>query len=120
MRPPLQLHLTLPAWLHEMPFEPAYPGDEAKIALAIELSRHNVAAGSGGPFGAVLFDPTDRIIAVGVNRVLPQSCSVAHAETMAFMLAQQRLQRARSPSPRPRNHVASATAPPSGPASTGS
>ena len=32
---------------------------------------------------------------IGVNRVLPQSCSVAHAEMMAFMLAQHRLQRAR-------------------------
>src|SRR5690606_25722704 len=37
----------------------------------------------------------DRIVSVGVNRVLPQNCSVAHAETMAYMLAQQRLQRAR-------------------------
>ncbi len=95
MRPSLQLHLTLPLWLHDMPFEPAYAGDEAKVALAIELSRRNVAARSGGPFGAALFGPDDRIIAVGVNRVLPQSCSVAHAEMMAFMLAQQRMQRAR-------------------------
>ncbi len=37
----------------------------------------------------------DRIVAVGVNRVLPQTCSVAHAEMMAYMLAQQRTQRAR-------------------------
>ncbi len=92
---PLQLHLTLPAWLHDFPLEPSYPGDEAKVALAIELSRRNVQAHGGGPFGAVVFAPGDRVIAVGVNRVLPQSCSVAHAETMAFMLAQQRLQRAR-------------------------
>lgn len=92
---PLQLHLTLPAWLHDFPLEAAYPGDAAKVALAIELSRRNVDARSGGPFGAVVFAPGDRVIAVGVNRVLPQSCSVAHAETMAFMLAQQRMQRAR-------------------------
>ena len=38
------------------------------------------------------FGPDDRIVAVGVNRVLPQQCSLAHAETMAYMLAQQRLQ----------------------------
>ena len=92
---PLQLHLTLPAWLHDFPFAASYPGDEAKVALAIELSRRNVDARSGGPFGAALFGPADQVIAVGVNRVLPQACSVAHAETMAFMLGQQRLQRAR-------------------------
>lgn len=93
--PPLQLHLTLPVWVHDFAFAPAYPGDEAKVALAIELARRNVEARSGGPFGAVVFNATDRIIAIGVNRVLQQSCSVAHAETMAYMLAQQRLQASR-------------------------
>ena len=92
-----QVHLTLPAWVHEhVDTTRAYPGDEAKVALAIELSRRNVEAGSGGPFGAAVFNADDdRIVSVGVNRVLPQACSVAHAETMAYMLAQQRLQRAR-------------------------
>ena len=92
-----QVHLTLPAWVHEhVDTARAYPGDAAKVALAIELSRRNVEAGSGGPFGAAVFNAgDDRIVSVGVNRVLPQSCSVAHAETMAYMLAQQRLQRAR-------------------------
>jgi tRNA(Arg) A34 adenosine deaminase TadA len=91
-----QVHLTLPAWVHEsIDSTRAYTGDEDKVALAIELSRHNVEAGSGGPFGAALFGPDDRIIAIGVNRVLPHSCSLAHAETMAYMLGQQRTQRAR-------------------------
>lgn len=91
-----QVHLTLPAWVHErVDTGPAYPGDDDKIALAISLSRLNIEAGSGGPFGAAVFGPDDRIVAVGVNRVLPHTCSVAHAETMAYMLAQQRTQRAR-------------------------
>ena len=92
-----QVHLTLPAWVHEhVDTARAYPGDADKVALAIELSRRNIDAGSGGPFGAAVFNADDdRIVSVGVNRVLPQSCSVAHAETMAYMLAQQRLQRAR-------------------------
>ncbi|MET0718111.1 MAG: nucleoside deaminase, partial [Pseudoxanthomonas sp.] len=55
----------------------------------------NIDANTGGPFGAVVFGPDDRIIAVGVNRVLPQNTSLAHAENMAYMLAQQRLQTAR-------------------------
>ena len=36
-----------------------------------------------------------KTIAVGVNRVVPHSCSVAHAEMMAYMLAQGRTQRLR-------------------------
>ena len=92
---PLQQHLTLPVWVHEFDFADRYPGDEAKVALAVALARHNIESRSGGPFGAAVFAPDDRLIAVGVNRVLPQNCSVAHAEMMAFMLAQQRMQRAR-------------------------
>lgn len=91
-----QVHLTLPAWVHEaVDTGRAYTGDEAKVALAIELSRLNIEAASGGPFGAAVFGPDDRIVSIGVNRVLPHTCSLAHAETMAYMLAQQRTQRAR-------------------------
>lgn len=91
-----QVHLTLPAWVFDaVDTTRAYPGDDDKVALAVELSRLNVDHASGGPFGAAVFGPDDRIVAVGVNRVLPHSCSVAHAETMAYMLAQQRTQRAR-------------------------
>ena len=88
-----QVHLTLPAWVHDAVDRTCtYPGDAAKVALAIELSRLNVEAGTGGPFGAAVFGPDERIIAVGVNRVVPHSTSLAHAENMAYMLAQQRLQ----------------------------
>lgn len=88
-----QVHLTLPAWVHDaIDSAAAYPGDEDKVGLAIALSRRNVEANSGGPFGAVVFGPDHRVIAVGVNRVMPHTCSLAHAENMAYMLAQQRLQ----------------------------
>ena len=91
-----QIHLTLPAWVHEsVDAAQAHASDADKVALAIELSRINIEAATGGPFGAAIFGPDNRIIAVGVNRVLPQSTSLAHAETMAYMLAQQRLQAAR-------------------------
>lgn len=91
-----QVHLTLPVWVHDaVDAARAYASDDDKVALAVALSRGNIEAGSGGPFGAVVFGPDDRIVAAGVNVVLPQHCSVAHAENMAYMLAQQRLQRAR-------------------------
>lgn len=91
-----QVHLTLPVWVHDaVDAARIYESDADKVALAIEMSARNVDAGSGGPFGAAVFDATHRIVSVGVNRVLPHACSVAHAENMAYMLAQQRLQRAR-------------------------
>ncbi|KZC22324.1 tRNA-specific adenosine deaminase, partial [Rhodanobacter thiooxydans] len=73
-----------------------YHSDEERVGLAIELSRHNIERGGGGPFGAAVFNShSGRLVAVGVNRVLPQSCSVAHAEMMVIMIAQQRLSRHR-------------------------
>ena len=91
-----QIHLTLPAWVHgSVDAGARHASDADKVALAIELSRINMEAGTGGPFGAVVFGPDDQIISIGVNRVLPQNTSLAHAENMAYMLAQQRLQTAR-------------------------
>lgn len=91
-----QLHLTLPAWVHEAVDESRnYPDDDSRIALAIALSRLNVAHGSGGPFGAAVFTGDGRLLGIGVNRVVPQSCSAAHAEVMALSTSQQRLQQYR-------------------------
>ncbi len=91
-----QIHLTLPAWVHDaVDSSLTYTGDADKIGLAIALSARNIEAQTGGPFGAVVFGPDDRIISVGVNRVVPHACSIAHAEMMAYMLAQGRTQRPR-------------------------
>jgi tRNA(Arg) A34 adenosine deaminase TadA len=93
---PAQLHITLPVWVMELDVAGRdFTTDDAKVAFAIELSRHNVERQSGGPFGAAVFSPQHQLVAVGVNRVVRQSCSVAHAEMMAYMLAQQRLQQFR-------------------------
>ena len=91
-----QLHLVLPPWVHQA-VDPntVCPDDESKVRLAIELSRLNVDRRTGGPFGAAVFNAEGRLVSVGVNRVIPQNCSLAHAEVMAYMLAQQRLQRSR-------------------------
>ena len=63
-----QVHLTLPAWVHDaVDATRAYRSDAEKVALAIDLSKRNIEANSGGPFGAAVFGPDDRIIAVGVN-----------------------------------------------------
>jgi tRNA(Arg) A34 adenosine deaminase TadA len=93
---PTTVQLALPSWIGGVVNRSrSCENDDAKVALAIELSRHNVEAKTGGPFGAVVFGPDNRVVSVGVNCVLPLTCSVAHAETMALMLAQRGLGRAR-------------------------
>jgi tRNA(Arg) A34 adenosine deaminase TadA len=62
---------------------------------ALTFAQATVAAGSGGPFGAAIFDENHRLISIGVNRVVPSNTSVAHAEMMAFMSAQHRCNRSR-------------------------
>ncbi|WP_430391254.1 nucleoside deaminase [Dyella sp. 20L07] len=88
----LQIHLTLPPWIGDVvDTDKRYITDEDRVGLAIELSRHNIEHSHGGPFGAAVFHDDGRLVSVGVNRVVPQTCSVAHAEMMAYMSAQQRL-----------------------------
>jgi tRNA(Arg) A34 adenosine deaminase TadA len=92
--PPLKL--ALPAWIDaEIDADRVHADDEAKVGLAIRLARRNIEEGSGGPFGAVVFDGDGRVVAAGVNRVLPSTCSIAHAEIMAFIAAQARVGRHR-------------------------
>lgn len=86
--------LQLPDWLpallagHQEPL----PDPESRMRLAIELSRRNIEQGTGGPFGAAVFDlTTGRLVGAGVNRVVPAGLSIAHAEIMALCDAQQSL-----------------------------
>lgn len=96
MNLPARVQLQLPEWVHGVvERDRAYASDADKVSLAIALAARNIDEGTGGPFGAVVFGPDDRVVAAGVNVVLPQSTSLAHAENMAYMLAQQSLGRAR-------------------------
>lgn len=96
MIPPADIRLSLPPWvLRCLDTSRTYETDAARVGLAIRLSRRNVESRSGGPFGAVVFGPDSRLVAVGVNCVVAASSSLAHAETMALMLAQQKLGRPR-------------------------
>jgi tRNA(Arg) A34 adenosine deaminase TadA len=61
---------------------------EARMNLALALARANVARG-GGPFGAVVVEiESGRIVAPGVNLVVPLGCSLAHAEMVALAVAE--------------------------------
>jgi tRNA(Arg) A34 adenosine deaminase TadA len=81
-----------------------------RMRLAIALARENVERASGGPFGAAVFErDSGALVAVGVNRVVPEHCSSAHAEILALSLAQRRVQSyTLASSPRPLQLVSSA------------
>lgn len=65
-----------------------YPEVDDQMNLVIDLSRRNVELGTGGPFGAAVFErDSGRLIAPGVNLVVPSSSAIAHAEIVAVALA---------------------------------
>jgi tRNA(Arg) A34 adenosine deaminase TadA len=62
------------------------------MQLVINLALENVEHGTGGPFGAAIFEvKTGALIAIGVNVVVSSNCSLAHAEMAAIANAQSKL-----------------------------
>jgi tRNA(Arg) A34 adenosine deaminase TadA len=59
------------------------------MELVLDLAMRNVEQGTGGPFAAAVLErESGRLISVGVNRVVPENSSLAHAEVLAIGLAQ--------------------------------
>lgn len=90
----LQLSLSLPDWVESFLSSQlsSFKTDEEKMRLVLELARNNVTHKTGGPFAAAVFNKdSGQLVAVGVNRVMPENCFGAHAEMMALMLAQKAL-----------------------------
>ncbi len=85
----------MPPWLAK--FEAAnlgraIPGDAEKVRFTVGIAAENVRHKTGGPFAAAVFElGTDRLIAVGINAVVPSGQSWAHAEMTAFARAQYKL-----------------------------
>jgi tRNA(Arg) A34 adenosine deaminase TadA len=89
-----EVSLWLPDWVEAFLPAPAtpYPTDEDRMTLVVELARQNVRRGTGGPFAAAVFDTQHHtLVAPGVNVVISQGCSIAHAEILALAVAQRRL-----------------------------
>lgn len=90
-----QFHLGLPQWVSDfLQQQPTiFPTPEARMSLVVTLSKLNIEQGSGGPFGAGIFRAdTHHLVAPGINLVLSSQSSLAHAEIVAIMLAQQLLE----------------------------
>jgi len=85
--------ITWPEWVdHIVTFGARYDSDEDRMRVAIELARQNVVRGTGGPFGAAIFErSTGALLSVGVNSVVRLNNSTLHAEMLAIMMAQHRL-----------------------------
>lgn len=87
-----RIQLELPDWIDEFcaGWEGEFDSVEGRMEFVIALSSENVERGPGGPFGAAVFD-LDRgeLLAPGVNLVVSASNSVAHAEMVAIMEAEQ-------------------------------
>jgi tRNA(Arg) A34 adenosine deaminase TadA len=92
---PRTVVFELPSWVEDVVAgTPAVPPGtdavDARMGLTLELARGNVDHGTGGPFSSTVFDASDgRLIAVGLNLVLPTRAAVAHAEIVAIAMAGQ-------------------------------
>ena len=91
----MEIKITLPDWAvaenEQLPDAIADVVD--RMRAVIRFSRLNVEHATGGPFAAGVFEKeSGKVIAIGVNRVVPASVSSAHAEIVTLSIAQQKLQ----------------------------
>jgi tRNA(Arg) A34 adenosine deaminase TadA len=90
MFPDINLHL--PDWISDFceRWSGSFASVDGRVEFVLALARENISRDGGGPFGAAVFDcERGVLVAPGVNLVVPASCSVAHAEMVAIMIAQQ-------------------------------
>ena len=88
------LTLSLPEWIDDFLKQYQFPlvSNEERMRFVLKLTLQNIEKTTGGPFGAAVFESeSGQLVSVGVNVVLNQGCSAAHAEMMAIMLAQKEL-----------------------------
>ena len=88
-----EIRIAYPPWVAKrVAWDATYATDAERMGLAIALARWNVLEETGGPFGAAILErESGRLVAVGVNLVVPLNNSALHGEMVAFMMAQARL-----------------------------
>lgn len=84
------LTVTLPEWTGRLLSDGrAYSSLDDRMKLAVDLARRNVEEGTGGPFGAAVFESdSGRLVSVGTNLVVANRNAFLHAEIVALMFAQ--------------------------------
>lgn len=91
---PFDRIISLPDWVDAAieGWQDGFQTVESRMRFVLQLSRLNIEHRSGGPFASAIFArDSHKLISVGVNRVVPQHCSLAHGEVMALLMAQERL-----------------------------
>jgi len=88
-----RVHLEYPGWVDVVvDWDRPYESREERMRVAIDVARENVERGSGGPFGAAIFQAeTGKLVSVGMNSVVRLNNCALHGEMVAFMMAQQRV-----------------------------
>ena len=84
------IEIKIPQWLSvENRKEIILPNKEDRVRYVQDMVKRNILNKTGGPFAATIFDrSTWRVIATGVNLVVYNNVSIAHAEIVAFTIAQ--------------------------------
>ncbi len=86
---PTTLTVRLPIWVNDVDHPHLWANLTDRMQFVLDLAMRNVDQGTGGPFAAAVFEQASgRLISVGVNRVVPENSSLAHAEVLAIGLAQ--------------------------------
>ena len=86
------IHIEYPDWVDSViDWDRTYHGDEERMRLAIAVARENVERGTGGPFGAAIFNASGHLVSVGMNSVVRFNNCTLHGEMVAFMMAQKRV-----------------------------
>ncbi len=86
--------VELPEWFRQLASgqHQVFQSSADRMRFVIDLARRNIREGTGGPFGAAIFEhESGRLIAPGVNIVTASRCSVFHAEIIAIIFAQRAL-----------------------------
>lgn len=86
-----EIIVGLPNWVSDFLPQPnyVYATVEERMNLVIQLAKLNVKHQTGGPFGAAIFEQkSGRLIAPGLNLVIPTSCAIAHAEIISISISQ--------------------------------
>ncbi|MHC4474591.1 MAG: nucleoside deaminase [Planctomycetota bacterium] len=89
-----QVVLALPEWIEaSLPdANHLFTTVQERMCIVIDLAQSNIEHQTGGPFAAAVFEQqSGRLIAPGVNMVTGSNYSSAHAEIVAFAIAQKML-----------------------------
>ncbi len=90
----MNFEISLPAWAitENAALPECIKSVEERMREVIRFSRLNFENETGGPFAAGIFEKeTGKVVLIGVNRVVPNNMSSAHAEIVALSLAQNKL-----------------------------